>query len=93
MPSSPLGRISAAGIGSDSGSNSAATDDSPGIARIASGPQNPCVRLAWGSASSSRTRRPWRASVPARWWQVEVLPTPPFLFRNAIVWATAWDPP
>ena len=39
MPSNPLGRISAAGIGSDSGSNRAATDDSPGIAHRLGSPE------------------------------------------------------
>ena len=32
-----------------------------------------------------RIRRPLRASAPARWWHVLVLPTPPFLFSNATV--------
>ena len=50
------------------------------MARVASGPQNPWVRDAWGSLSISSTRRPVAASVPARWWQALVLPTPPFWF-------------
>src|SRR4051794_2950382 len=57
---------------------SAATVDAGSRAAVATGPQNPCVRLAWGSLSTSSTRRPSWASVPARWWQVLVLPTPPF---------------
>src|SRR3954447_12995187 len=48
------------------------------MVRVASGPQNPWVSEACGSASISRTRRPSRARVPARWWHVDDLPTPPF---------------
>ena len=51
---------------------------------VATGPQKPCDRLAWGSLSSRRTRRPSAASVPARWCVVLVLPTPPFWFNSVI---------
>src|SRR4051812_693970 len=53
--------------------------------RVASGPQNPWEREACGSLSSKRTRWPALANVPARWWQVDVFPTPPFWFRRLIV--------
>src|SRR4051812_34606498 len=62
---------------------------------VARGPQKPCVRLAWGSLSINRTRRPSRAAAPARWWQVLDLPTPPFWFSivmtakaTSVVWKT-----
>src|SRR5262245_33578137 len=50
----------------------------------------PWVRDAWGSTSTSRTRRPALARVPPRLRQLDDLPTPPFLFSNAI---TATAPP
>ena len=62
MPLKPLGRISASGVGSNDGSNSAATVASDAIDRVASGPKNPCVSDACGSLSISRTRRPLLAS-------------------------------
>ena len=85
MPLKPLGRISASGVGSNDGSNSAATVASDAIDRVASGPKNPCVSDACGSLSISRTRRPLLASAPARWKQDDVLPTPPFWFKRVMV--------
>ena len=45
---------------------------------------SPDVAFACGSASSSRTLRPSRASEAARFMAVVVLPTPPFWFAKAI---------
>src|SRR5262249_13310512 len=61
--------------------------------RIVSGPQSPWVRDACGSLSIRSTRRPAFASVPARWWQVEVLPTPPLALTRANVTAMPMAPP
>ena len=47
----------------------------------------PEVALACGSASSSRTFLPSRASEAARLMAVVVLPTPPFWFASAITFA------
>src|SRR5262249_23252403 len=45
-------------------------------------PSSPSERLACGSQSTRRTRRPILASVPERWKHVEVFPTPPLRFRT-----------
>src|SRR4051794_11650968 len=68
----------------------AATVEAGSSSWVATGPQKPWVRLACGSLSTSRTLRPALARVPARWWQVDVLPTPPFWF-NAVM--TGMVPP
>ena len=82
-PSKSVGRMSSSGAGGMPSSNSAAMVELRASDRMASGPQKPWVRLACGSASIRSTRRPARENVPARWWQVDVLPTPPFWFSRA----------
>src|SRR5271166_366785 len=52
--------------------------------RVACGPNSPWVRLACGSLSISSILFPSLARAPAKWWQVEVLPTPPFWFRSTM---------
>src|SRR5918998_4398806 len=54
--------------------------DSAGRADVASGPITPWVREDWGSASTSRTRRPCLARTPPRLAVSVVFETPPFWF-------------
>src|SRR5208337_708449 len=65
---------------------------SGGRARVASGPKNPWVRLACGSLSINSTRHPDLANAADRWKHEDVLPTPPFWFRNVMVQATGGSP-
>src|SRR3954469_20023440 len=52
----------------------------------------PAVRLAWGSMSTHKTRKPSSASAPARLIAVVVLPTPPFWLAIAITLVTGASP-
>src|SRR5207247_7717586 len=52
----------------------------------------PAVRLACGSMSTHRTRKPSSASAPARLIAVVVLPTPPFWLAIAITFVTGASP-
>src|SRR5262249_15632397 len=88
-PAKGVGRTRAFGSVGEPSSRTAAMVSRGSRASASSGPSRPWVRLAWGSASTTSTRSPRRASGPPRWWTVEVLPTPPFLFRNATVRVTA----
>ena len=56
--------------------------DRPGRvrARVATGPRSPGSGRPGDRCRAAGSAAP-AASVPARWWQVEVLPTPPFWFR------------
>src|SRR4051812_45296312 len=87
-PLNAVGRTRSRGETAPESSRMAAMVSRGSRSSATSGPSSPCVRLAWPSTSTSRIFRPRRASVPARWWTVDVLPTPPFRFRNAIVRGT-----
>src|SRR5687768_10850296 len=53
---------------------------------------SPAVRLAWGSISMQRMRRPSSARAPARLIAVVVFPTPPFWLAIAITLVTRTSP-
>ena len=79
MPAVSVGRITCSMVARPSARTSA-TDHWMVLRLI----PTPAVRLACGSMSMSRTRKPSSASAPARLMAVVVLPTPPFWLAIAI---------
>ena len=79
MPAVSVGRITCSIVARPSASTSAI--DRSTVLRLM---PTPAVRLACGSMSMRRTRKPSSASAPARLIAVVVLPTPPFWLAIAI---------
>src|SRR4051794_34687991 len=75
--------MTAEGKGRSPAYNDAMVDDGSSCL-VATRPQKPWVSELCGSLSTSSTRRPSFDRAPARWWQVDVLPTPPFMLTDVM---------